>query len=72
MTEAFTPTTEQVKDSYIYDLEYEYRHPDDSGYHYTNRAAFDRWLNKIKAEAWEEGHLACYNGETVNPYRTEE
>ena len=41
---------------------------------------FDRWLNKVKAEAWEEGaESAFYNPEILglvdypeNPYRKEQ
>lgn len=39
--------------------------------------AFDRWLNEIRAEAWEEGHNAGQHNEheyrpgrvMVNPYK---
>lgn len=44
MSGEFTPTTQNVEDSYAYDERYEYEHPDDPGYHHRNRAAFRRWL----------------------------
>lgn len=64
----FTPTTNHVRDAYSYDPEYEYRHPDDPGYHYANRAAFDRWLQSIKETAWAEG----WNGARIHGVRRSE
>lgn len=52
----YTPTTEQVESAYAYDPEYEYRHPDNPGYHLENRRAFRRWLAAEKARAWREGY----------------
>jgi hypothetical protein len=46
----YTPTMQQVEDSFAYDPEYEYHHPDDAGYHHRNRAAFRRWLATHDAE----------------------
>lgn len=55
----YTPTDQQVEDSFAYDPEYEYHHPDDPGYHYRNRAAYKRWLSEhdrlVAERAWEEG-----------------
>lgn len=70
----FTPTTNQVRDAYTYDPEYEYHHPGDAGYHYANRAAFDRWLNKVQAEVWDEAMstISHWQYRTENPYRTDD
>ena len=55
----YTPTDQQVEDSFAYDPEYEYHRPDDPGYHYRNRAAYKRWLSEhdrlVAERAWEEG-----------------
>lgn len=56
MTEQFTPSTERVEDAYTYDPEYEYYHPGDSAYHLRNRRVFRRWLDSVKAAAWQEGY----------------
>ena len=55
MTE-YTPTTENIPNCYIYSSE---------GYDGSlqiperqSRAEFDRWLNEIRAEAWDEGRRA--------------
>lgn len=71
--EKFIPTTDQVRDAYSYDPEYEYHRPDDPGYHYRNRAAFNRWLNQVKAEVWDERHRMdpAVIGVAKNPYRTD-
>lgn len=52
MTE-YIPTTERVKDSYVW-----FR---DEVTAYAARVEFDRWLNQVKSEAWEEGHLHRWN-----------
>ena len=57
----YTPTDQQVEDSFAYDPEYEYHRPDDPGYHYRNRAAYKCWLaehdRQVAESAWDEGHL---------------
>ena len=64
----YTPTTEEVKIKYCLASGNRVETPDE----------FDRWLNSIKAEAWEEGaESAFYNPEIrgfveypeENPYR---
>ena len=55
----WTPTTEQVRDGYRYDPEYDYYHPLEAGANVELRGlAFDRWLSQVKAEAWCEGKRA--------------
>lgn len=74
-TDKFIPTTDQVRDGYAYDPEYEYHNPTDTGYVHFNRATFDRWLSKVKAEAWDEGAAAqaeAYDYYPTNPYRGSE
>ena len=35
-------------------------------------AEFDRWLQTIKAQAWQDGHdTALINGQSQNPYEQE-
>ena len=61
-----TPTTLEVRESYTY-----FRGAIPTVEH---EAEFDRWLNEVKAEAWEEGANAGYadalaDRETMrNPY----
>lgn len=62
------PTTEQMRDGYRYDPEYDYYHPLEAGANVELRGlAFDRWLaqtlREAKAEAWEEGHNAGQHNE---------
>lgn len=52
MTE-YTPPTEQVREIYA-----EIRHEGTGQGFKPHRAEFDRWLNEIKAEAWDEGSRA--------------
>ena len=73
----FTPTTVQVRDGYRFDPEDEYRDPINAPFRAKeNGRAFDRWLKRVKAEAWDEGWLAApgefaiYEGD--NPYREQE
>lgn len=49
----YTPTTEDVRISYVCQRESIY------GIHHDG-AEFDRWLTEVKAEAWEEGRLSQY------------
>lgn len=56
----WTPTSQQVRDGYRYDPEYDYYNPLQAGANAELRGlAFDRWLEQVKAEAWEEGHEAA-------------
>ena len=48
----FTPTTEDVRESYTY-----FRGTIPTVEH---AAEFDRWLNEVKAEVWEDGANAGY------------
>lgn len=63
--EDFTPTTEDVRLIWII-----------SQTGCKARAEFDRWLNEVKAEVWEEGAYSGYDDaladrETMrNPYTT--
>lgn len=69
----YTPTTEEVRADYIYanpDGRDYYDEPFDAG------PQFDRWLTKVKAEAWYEGYEARGRMERINnedthdgPYR---
>ena len=71
----YTPTTPQIKGSYVQ------LH---SGTSWVSkglrRAEFDRWLDEIRAEAWDEGHNAGQHNEheyrpgrvMANPYRQED
>ena len=74
----FTPTTQQVRDGYRYDPEDEYRDPIGAPQRSAEAGrAFDRWLDNVRAEAWEEGWRTGYaDGAhyddpriTPNPYR---
>lgn len=81
MTE-WTPSTEEIRQVYKWsgfdgggrDEEYPDR------LNASNLAEFDRWLNGIRAEAWDEGFtLATRNNPNhphhmakMNPYRTED
>ena len=48
----YTPTTQQVRDGYRYDPEYDYYNPLEAGANVELRGlAFDRWLEQVKAEA---------------------
>lgn len=80
--EAYTPTTEElcecwttrddIGNPFETDADVEERHHEES-------VKFDRWLRKVKAEAWEEGSDAGYSFAIrhpdqipVNPYESEE
>ena len=48
----WTPTTQQVRDGYRYDPEYDYYNPLHASANVELRGlAFDRWLDHVKAEA---------------------
>lgn len=52
----YTPKTEDIRDAYI-----KYTQPSlsDSGQlFYGDKAEFYRWLEEVKAQAWEEGYAA--------------
>lgn len=60
----YTPTTEEVLTHYL-------ALPED-------RQKVERWLNDVKAQAWEEGALTVYQDNSLvggivsaNPYRQE-
>ena len=64
MMSDYTPTTEEVRNSYA---SWSDAYPE-----------FDRWLAEVKAEAWEEGAIATAMyfdppklSEPTNPYRQE-
>ena len=46
----FTPSTDIVRAKYRYPLETP-----------TNDAEFDRWLDQVKADAWDEGYRDGHN-----------
>ena len=61
----WTPDTEHVRTQYTQD------HVSDA-YESAYEAEFDRWLQTIKAQAWQDGHdTALINGQTKNPYEQE-
>lgn len=52
----YTPTTEQIKDAYRRDRVWEVHN---GGKIYA--AEFDRWLDSVKADAWDEGYRDGHN-----------
>lgn len=70
MTEEYTPTTEDVRVRYALDRGEAIRRP-----YSTSLADFDRWLNQVKAEAWDEAREAFIRRGTPglhdNKYRKE-
>ena len=78
----WTPTTKQVRDGYRFDPEEDYYNPLQAGAN-AERAGrdFDRWLEQVKAEAWDEGFADGVNHDLGdwdnapaiinNPYRQE-
>ena len=74
----YTPTTQEVRGKYATHQGARYR-----GQKYLDlrRAEFDRWLNEVKAEAWDEGFTDGINHDLgdwdnapaiiKNPYREE-
>ena len=80
----WTPTTEQVRNGYRYDPEDDYYNPLQAGANAERNARdFDRWLEQVKAEAWDEGYTSGRSNAmrrmsdepkaplTRNPYRQE-
>ena len=76
----YTPTTDDVEDAWCsrFDSEYHWAVGEElQGY----RAEFDRWMEQVKAKAWEEGKRAGLRQSdwehadpttlyvAVNPYR---
>lgn len=61
MSDQYTPTTDEVRDEFIYghqevDMDtYELLVSFDEA-----QARWERWLASVKAEAWDEGNLAAY------------
>lgn len=51
----YTPTTEEVRNRYLSEV-----FPEDE-------AEFDRWLMRVKAEAWDEGWDAGYQYGYLGP-----
>lgn len=75
MTDEYTPTTEEVREAYLDRKDFEdavsfiERRGDEVA-----AAEFDRWLNTVRAEAWDEGYDAAPMGgrpRQENPYRKE-
>lgn len=59
MPRLYTPTTEQVRGFWASDGKYQ---PAAKSYDEQESAAeFDRWLNQVRAEAWDEGYDAGRN-----------
>lgn len=73
----WTPTTEQVRGDYATRLA---PHINAPHLEEARREAFDRWIERVKAEAWDEGHHAGQHNEheyrperaMTNPYRQEQ
>ena len=67
----YTPTTKQVREQFTRE------EPPQIGTVAEKGRAFDRWLEQVKAEAWEEGHNAGQHNEheyrpgrvMTNPYK---
>ena len=49
----YTPTTQEVRTSYGAAVTFPTMSLPE------RRRTFDRWLNEIRAEVWEEGHIAA-------------
>ena len=68
MSEPYTPTTEEVRNTFsAATWEWGATTLDDA------EQEFDRWLAEVKAQAWEEGKTAgfedAWGTRAVNPYR---
>lgn len=69
----WTPTTKQVREQFTRE------EPPRIGTVAEKSRAFNRWLEQVKAEAWDEGHHAGQHNEheyrpgraMTNPYRQE-
>ena len=74
----YTPTTHYLRDIYCNHVQGVIeRGFNDDLMHKDAHAEFDRWLTKVKAEAWQEGmisvkkHVSCWPKQEklpVNPY----
>lgn len=69
----YVPSTEAIRDCWGISVHSDKRP--------VRLAEFDRWLNRIKAEAWDEGYMHCFDMERRgddsvskldNPYRKEQ
>ena len=84
MSDDYTPTTEEVREEFIFG----HQEVDMDGHVVVSfdeaKARWERWLAAVKAEAWEEGHEAAAmrvpegvwhdtaSPRTPNPYRKDE
>lgn len=59
----FTPTLSQVRQAWAY------FQSESESYTGSPGAEFNRWLDSVKAEAWDKGQEAY--GSMENPYRTD-
>lgn len=59
----YTPTTEMVRNTYAYERENElgWDGLDDDQTIFRVQEEFDRWLDSVKAEVWEEGVATALN-----------
>lgn len=66
MSDKYKPTTEQVRAAFCVDIYGDYRQEWGQ--------QFDRWLNQVKAEAWDEGYGSDLEATVVrkNPYRSQQ
>ena len=76
MTDKYTPTTWEVRSAWV---EFDGYISARSHYAELARTEFERWLNKVKEKAWDEGFAAGVNADlgdyehppeiVTNPYR---
>jgi hypothetical protein len=70
----YTPTTEEVRNQYS---GFSTSNSNHTGQVYLNFAEFDRWLEEVKAQVWDEAYTEGYRHGTCdvepsdNPYRGE-
>lgn len=80
MSEPYTPTTEQARRYWRYGANAwldNVARDDDAGPDGSIGAEFDRWLDQVRAEVWDEGHSDGQHNEheyrdgrkITNPYR---
>lgn len=60
----YTPTLSEVRQAWAY------FQSENVSYTGSPGSEFNRWMNKIKAEVWDQGQEAY--GSMENPYRTED
>jgi hypothetical protein len=78
--EAHTPTTEEVESCWQSKGEIGNPYETETDWLESRRLkklAFNRWLRKVKAKAWDEGYVSGFEedkrfGATPNPYESEE